>query len=113
MAFLDLLTKHNAVFRLVGVSFNRDAVARLQVGDELTVTYEEGNPHDPFAMRVATQDGSDIGFLPSDLARRIRQSEETDRPIRAIVTAQRTYEGVVVGADIRLELMTSPEVVMV
>ena len=105
MTFLDLLTTRNAVFRLVGVSFNREAVGRLSVGERLVVLCEDDNPHDPFAMRVQAEDGSDIGFLPSDLARRIRESEEPVRPIRAVVTAERTYEGAVVGVDVRLELV--------
>jgi len=101
MTFVDLLTRTNAVFRIVGVSFYREAVAQLHEGDSLTLVCEEGNPHDPFAIRVCNSAGATVGYVPSDVARRIRQ--DCDRTeLQAVVDKERVFEGATVGADIRV-----------
>lgn len=101
MGFVDLLVRTNAVFRVVGVSFHRDAVAGLKAGDPLILVCEEDNPHDVNAIRVSTPDGTQIGFVPADVARRIR-NDSMGKQFNAVVDSERIFDGRVVGVDIRL-----------
>ena len=101
MGFVELLTRTNAVFRVVGVSFYKDVVAQLNEGDELSLVCEEGNPHDPFAIRVCSPTGETVGYVPAEVARRIRE-DSTISQMTAVVDKQRLFEDKVVGVDIRL-----------
>jgi len=101
MPFLEMLTRTNAVFRVVGVSFYRETVSKLRAGDALSLVCEEGNPHDPFAIRVSNSQGATVGYVPAEVARRIRESSPTEE-IRAVVVEPRIFEDKVVGVDIRI-----------
>jgi hypothetical protein len=106
MAFVDLLIRTNAVFRVVGVSFHKEAVSKLKAGEALVLEYEDDNPHDANAIRIRTLDGAPIGYVPSDMARRVR-TDQVGPAFSAVVERERTFEDVVVGVDIRVTGVTA------
>ena len=67
----------------------------------LTLVCEEANEHDPFAIRVCNSKDETVGYVPAEVARRIRENEDL-RTLSAVVDKQRLFEGQVVGVDIRL-----------
>jgi hypothetical protein len=107
VSFANMLVRTNAVFRVVGVSFYKDAVSQLVRGQRLWLILDDENEHDANAIRVETENAKTIGHVPADLARRLRQGS-SERSYAAEVSELRTYEGQTVGADIRLVAVHDP-----
>jgi cold shock CspA family protein len=61
-------------------------LAKLKVGEEVILSREPENPHDPYAIKVETKDGHMLGYLDWQLARRMASSfEEHPGTIQATV----------------------------
>jgi len=75
---------------IAGVAYEgRAAVARqLQVGEQLLLDRDVGNPHDPNAVAVVrVMDGKQVGFLPRDVAARIAAVvDQVDVSLKVVVT---------------------------
>ena len=58
---------------VVGVTYeNRQIIiSRLQPGEKIKLVPEPSNPHDPNAIKVCTYNGTQIGYINKDLARKI------------------------------------------
>lgn len=109
MRTVQLMMRTKAVFRLTGVSFCADRVARLSVGDLVRLTPQPDNPHDPHAIRATTLDGEALGWVPAPIAARLA-SDGTVPALLGKVTALRTHDGITVGADIALDqVVPAPE----
>ena len=52
--------------RIAGVSFYQEAVERCSAGEPVRFVHEPDNPHDHMAIRVVSQIGETIGYLPRD-----------------------------------------------
>lgn len=50
--------------KIVGVSFYQEALAHVQPGQPVRLVHEPDNPHDEMALRVETEDGSTLGYIP-------------------------------------------------
>lgn len=46
-------------------------IRKCRVWDELVLDHEQDNKHDQYAVRVSVRGGSQIGYLPSDLAKMV------------------------------------------
>jgi hypothetical protein len=57
-----------------GVSFRQEVLHGIIEGDKLTVVPVDDNPHDAMAVEVRTADGEMAGFIPKQLAARLRAS---------------------------------------
>ena len=74
--------------KVVGVTFDdrQDIVGGLRRGDELALVREPDNAHDPNAIRVATADGAQIGYLRRIIAAAIAPEIDRGAAYRASVT---------------------------
>lgn len=73
-----------------GVTFaGRQAVVqRLAVGDQIWLCREPDNPHDAKAVRVQCQNGTQIGYVPREIAATIASAlDRFGRPLPGRVTA--------------------------
>jgi len=76
---------------IAGVAYEgRAAVSRqLQIGEQLLLDRDVGNPYDPNAVAVVrAMDGKQIGYLPRDVAARVAAVvDQVDVSLFAVVTA--------------------------
>jgi len=79
--------------KVVGVTFDgrQEVLASAREGDPLHLRREPGNPHDPHAILVATDDGRAVGYLNAQLAGRLAPS--IDMGARYRVTVARVTGG--------------------
>ncbi len=73
--------------KVVGVTFDgrQAVVAGAREGDPLRLRREPGNPHDPHAILVMTEDGRAVGYLRAQLAGRLAPSIDMGARYRATV----------------------------
>lgn len=91
--------------KVVGVTFDsRQAVlAAARAGDPLRLRREPGNPHDPHAVLVTTEDGRAVGYLSAQLAGRLAPSIDMGARYRATVARVTGGGDRVLGMNIYLE----------
>lgn len=58
---------------VAGVSYVQDEVAKVRLGQKVSVTRDVNNPHDPFACKV-TYKGAHVGYIPKTIAKRLCES---------------------------------------
>jgi len=76
--------------KVVGVTYEgrQEIIARMQVGEQLTLVREPNNPHDRNAISVCRQDGTSIGFINRHMAAGLAQQiDRMEEPAHAVVTA--------------------------
>ena len=61
-----------SIVPVAGVSFRQGALRGCVEGDFVTITAVCDNPHDPQACTVTSSSGELLGFLPKNLASRLR-----------------------------------------
>ena len=73
--------------KVVGVTFDgrQPIVAQSREGDPLRIRREPGNPHDPHAVLITTEDGRPVGYLNAQLAGRLAPSIDMGARYRATV----------------------------
>lgn len=73
--------------KVVGVTFDarQGALAAAREGDPLRLGREPANPHDPHAIRVATEEGQVLGYLNAQLAGRLAPTMDAGARYRATV----------------------------
>ena len=59
---------------VAGVSFRQEVLHGIIEGAKLSVVPVDDNPHDAMAVEVRTTDGEMVGFIPRQLAARLRAS---------------------------------------
>ncbi len=74
--------------KVVGVSFEgrQDLIRALSPGDALHLTREPDNPHDPHAIKIATEAGVQVGYLSARLAARLAPSFDTGARYSATIS---------------------------
>ena len=87
---------------LVGESHYQAAIARCELGQEVLVCHEIGNPYDEFALRVETIDGAILGYIARDHWLRAAVFEEEHGVAAAIGRLDRA-EGGDIGVVIWVE----------
>lgn len=94
MGFETALT--HSTIKAVGVSFHKDVVSGITVGDVVQVIPEPENPYDKNALAVHVN-GSIAGHFPAPLAERVANAIPSLVNMDAVVAETYTHEGVVVG----------------
>lgn len=64
-----------SIVPVAGVSFRQSALRGCVEGDFVTIAAVSDNPHDPQACTVTSSSGELLGFLPKNLAARLRLRE--------------------------------------
>lgn len=64
-----------SIVPVAGVSFRQGALRGCVEGDSVTIAAVSDNPHDPQACTVTSSSGELLGFLPKNLAARLRLRE--------------------------------------
>lgn len=64
-----------SIVPVAGVSFRQGALRSCVEGDFVTIAAVSDNPHDPQACTVTSSSGELLGFLPKNLAARLRLRE--------------------------------------
>lgn len=54
--------------KVAGTSFHKEGLVGLRAGTQLVIEREPDNEHDPNAVKVCQQDGTQVGYLNKDLA---------------------------------------------
>ena len=54
--------------KVAGTSFHKEGLVGLRAGTQLSIEREPDNEHDPNAVKVCQQDGTQVGYLNKDLA---------------------------------------------
>lgn len=93
--------------KVVGVSYRQEAVARLQMGDQVWLEREPFNRYDTNAIKVIRNNGEQIGYINRYLAQSLAPlMDRLNSPIRGkvyLLTGSR-YEDYTLGVVIALKL---------
>jgi hypothetical protein len=88
------------IVKVVGVSFHRDEVVRVKVGDQVVVRHDPDNPYDSNACVVETGAGGMLGHVPAPVAARLIR-ERTERSWTGSIAE--VFPGEHYGVSIRIE----------
>lgn len=88
------------IVKVVGVSFHRDEVVRVKVGDAVRVDHDPENPYDANACAVTTPAGGVLGHVPAPVAARLIR-EHAERSWSGSVAE--IFPGEHYGISIRIE----------
>ncbi len=74
--------------RVSGVTFNgrQELISRISPGTPLRLVREPQNPYDPHAVKVVTEEGWHLGYLPARLAGRLAPAMDGGAQYEAIVS---------------------------
>ena len=92
--------------KVAGVTFNgrQEIIKKLKIGDKLRFLPEPTNPHDYHAVKVITEDGECIGYVPRERNERIFQNIVYDNILFKIsVSAITGGSDANYGVNIRVE----------
>ncbi|MDR7417556.1 MAG: single-stranded-DNA-specific exonuclease RecJ [Armatimonadota bacterium] len=75
--------------KVVGVTFEgrQDLVRSIKAGQRLRLVRDPSNPRDPYAIKVVTPDGGQLGFLRAALAARLAPTIDAGARYEATATA--------------------------
>jgi HIRAN domain len=68
-------------------------IAKCRRGEPIFLVRQPNNPHDSNAVILYRQDGTDIGYLPKEMAAEIAPRLDQGSPVRAVYTATETIYG--------------------
>lgn len=71
-----------AIIAVAGVSFRQAELRSVVEGDVVTLIADDDNPHDQNAVTVVAPDGSVLGFVPRQLAPRLRATGASTWPAK-------------------------------
>lgn len=71
-----------AIIAVAGVSFRQAELRSVVEGDVVTLVADDENPHDQHAVTVVAPDGSVLGFVPRQLAPRLRATGASRWPAK-------------------------------
>lgn len=94
---MGLLQSRSFVVPVNGITFAAPDLSKVSVGDQLILAAEPSNPVDPNAIQFRTKEGQRLGYVPKDVAARVR-SWEHDAEIVEILE----FEGRRAGLRVRL-----------
>lgn len=91
----------NTILPIAGAKAYPETVAKLHEGDLLQIVPEPTNAYDANAMRIINSSCQTVGYLPAAIAGRVTR-EIGQVPLVARVSEVTTFEGVKVGARIKV-----------
>jgi hypothetical protein len=71
-----------AIIAVAGVSFRQEELRSVVEGDVVTLVADDENPHDQNAVTVIAPDGAVLGFVPRQLAPRLRATGAATWPAK-------------------------------
>ncbi|MEG6585593.1 single-stranded-DNA-specific exonuclease RecJ [Dendrosporobacter sp. 1207_IL3150] len=102
--YTNILDKESFFTKIVGVTFNdrQVVIAKLTVGQQLSLKRDPLNTYDTNAIIVKTVDGEEVGFLRSELSRELAGKLDSGLSYNCIVTDITGIQNSILGVNVRI-----------